>query len=102
MEQITYYARFSEGYSRNNPAGIVRRRFVDSNEYDEAFTRNLRWEPAEYLRLYDLGHNEDDHGEITEAEAETFITKVTQKITEEIGINTLTHESFPVMDQDVA
>lgn len=74
---ITYYAKFSEGYSRSNPQGIVRRRMVNGTAHDEAFTRNLRWEPTEYLRLYELGHNEVDHAEISEAEAVAFIEEVT-------------------------
>ncbi|MCT9138373.1 pentapeptide repeat-containing protein [Streptomyces violarus] len=74
---ITYYAKFSEGYSRSNPQGIVRRRMVNGVAHDEAFTRNLRWEPTEYLRLHALGHNEVDHVEISEAEAVAFIEEVT-------------------------
>ncbi|MFC9510091.1 pentapeptide repeat-containing protein [Streptomyces sp. NPDC057002] len=73
---ITYYAKFGEGYSRSNPQGIVRRRMVNGVAHDEAFTRNLRWEPTEYLRLYALGHNEVDHVEISEAEAVAFIEEV--------------------------
>jgi hypothetical protein len=79
LGNITYYAKFSEGYSRSNPQGIVRRRMVNGVAHDEAFTRNLRWEPTEYLRLYELGHNEVDHAEISEAEAAAFIKKVTEK-----------------------
>ncbi|MFF7040891.1 pentapeptide repeat-containing protein [Streptomyces massasporeus] len=74
---ITYYAKFSEGYSRSNPQGLVRRRMVNGVAHDEAFTRNLRWEPTEYLRLYQMGHNEVDHAEISEAEAVAFIEDVT-------------------------
>jgi len=78
---ITYYAKFGEGYSRSNPQGIVRRRIVGGVAHDEAFTRNLRWEPTEYLRLYELGHNEVDCVEITEAEAAAFIQEVTRENT---------------------
>lgn len=76
---ITYYAKFSEGYSRSNPQGIVRRRMADGVAHDEAFTRNLRWEPTEYLPLYELGHNEVDHVEISEAEAAAFVEKVREE-----------------------
>ncbi|WP_269859403.1 hypothetical protein [Streptomyces sp. RPT161] len=81
-EELTkYYARFSEGFSRSNPSGVVRRRISGGVEHDEAFTRNLRWEPTQYLRLYELGHNdEDEHEEITEAEANAFVERVTRKI----------------------
>lgn len=79
--EITYYAKVSDGYPRNRPRGIIRRRVDGDHTYDEAFTRNLRWEPTEYLRLYDLGHNEVDHVEITEIEAAAFIESVTKKLT---------------------
>jgi uncharacterized protein YjbI with pentapeptide repeats len=78
---ITYYAKISEGYSRNSPQGVVRRRTENGVTYDEAFTRNLRWEPAEYLRLCELGHNEVERVEITETEVAHFIHVVTQENT---------------------
>ncbi|WP_405613834.1 hypothetical protein [Streptomyces sp. NBC_00076] len=73
--RITYYAKISDGHPRSNPRGIVRRRLVgrEGTTHDEAFTRNLRWEPTEYLRLYELGHNDVDHVEISEREAAAFI-----------------------------
>jgi len=78
--ETTYFAKISEGYPRNSPRGIVRRRVDGDETYDEAFTRNLRWESTEYLRLYELGHNDIDHVEITEIEAARFIEDVSQKI----------------------
>ncbi|MGW0737017.1 hypothetical protein [Streptomyces sp. NPDC002851] len=79
---ITYYAKISEGYPRGNPRGVVRRRLVGRDEevFDEAFTRNLRWEPTEYLRLYELGHNEIDHVEISATEAAAFIEAATERL----------------------
>ncbi|MFB7657967.1 MULTISPECIES: pentapeptide repeat-containing protein [unclassified Streptomyces] len=74
---ITYYAKFSEGYSLSNPQGVVRRRRVNGVAYDEAFTRNLRWEPTESLRLHALGHNEVDHVRISERKALAFVEAVT-------------------------
>ncbi|MFE0377874.1 hypothetical protein ACFW1M_20320 [Streptomyces inhibens] len=84
--QITYYAKVGEGYPRHNPRGIVRRRIDEGQTYDEAFTRHLRWEPTEYLRLYDLGHNEVDHVKITEIEAAAFVESVTTKILGSRGV----------------
>ncbi|MEE1766938.1 hypothetical protein PUR34_01580 [Streptomyces sp. JV185] len=79
--EITYYAKTGEGYPRSSPRGIVRRRVDDGPAYDEAFTRDLRWEPTEYLRRYELGHNETDHVEITAAEAAAFVESMTEKLT---------------------
>ncbi|MFB7745481.1 pentapeptide repeat-containing protein [Streptomyces sp. NPDC056132] len=80
---ITYYAKIGEGCPHSSPRGVVRRRFLDGVSYDEAFTRNLRWEATEYLRLYELGHNEVGHVEITEAEVDAFVAAVTAKIGEQ-------------------
>ncbi|MFF2726518.1 hypothetical protein ACFVS9_01240 [Streptomyces sp. NPDC058008] len=79
--EMTYYAKISDGYPRHSPRGIVRRRVDGDRMYDEAFTRNLRWEPTEYLRLYNLGHNDIDHVRITEIEAAAFIESLTAKLT---------------------
>ncbi|WP_327369959.1 hypothetical protein [Streptomyces sp. NBC_01217] len=78
--EITYFAKIDERNPRSSPRGIVRRRVDEGRTYDEAFTRNLRWEPTEYLRLYELGHNEIDHVEITEIEAAAFIESTMKKL----------------------
>ncbi|MGX1896378.1 hypothetical protein ACWIHQ_23280 [Streptomyces anulatus] len=78
--ESTYFAKISDGYPRHSPRGIVRRRVDDDQSHDEAFTRNLRWEPTEYLKLYDLGHNDIDHVQITEIEAATFLETLTEKL----------------------
>ncbi|MEV7024157.1 hypothetical protein [Kitasatospora sp. NPDC093558] len=77
---VTYYAMFSGKFTRENPHGVMRRRVVDGIDVDEAFTRDLRWEPTEYLRLYYLGHNDIDHAEITRAEVDAFIERVKQML----------------------
>ncbi|MCX5109218.1 hypothetical protein OOK13_11880 [Streptomyces sp. NBC_00378] len=81
--RISYFAKISEGYPRSSPRGILRRRLVgrEAQTHDEAFTRNLRWEPTEYLRLYELGHNDIDHVQISEREAAAFIESTTKKLT---------------------
>ncbi|WP_237305344.1 hypothetical protein [Streptomyces sp. SAT1] len=81
--RITYYAKVGDGYSRTAPLGIVRRRKVgrEGATHDEAFTRNLRWEPTEYMRRYELGENDVDHVEISEREAAAFIESVTKRLT---------------------
>lgn len=74
--KITYYAKLHDGHTRSNPSGILRRRTTDGISHDEAFTRNLRWEPTEYLRRYGLGHDDIDHVEITKREADAFIARM--------------------------
>ncbi|MFI5664995.1 pentapeptide repeat-containing protein [Streptomyces sp. NPDC051684] len=79
-DTTTYYVRVGYGASRGDPAGVVRRRRAGAVVRDEVFTRNLRWEPTEYLRRYELGHNDQDHVEITPAEADAFVRRVTRKL----------------------
>ncbi|MCX4845080.1 hypothetical protein [Streptomyces sp. NBC_00893] len=80
--RITYYARIGEGYPRSSPRGILRRRLVgrEAETHDEAFTRGLRWEPTEYLRRYELGHNDVDHVQISEREAAAFIESTVKRL----------------------
>jgi hypothetical protein len=73
-DRITYYALLFDGFTREHPSGLVRRRHRDVGlPVDEAFTRNDRWEPSEYLVRYQLGHNDIDHVEISEGEATAFV-----------------------------
>ncbi|MEV4877215.1 hypothetical protein [Streptomyces cyaneofuscatus] len=78
--EMTYFAKISDGHPQHSPRGIVRRRIDDEGRtHDESFTRNLHWEPTEYLRLYDLGHNIINHVPITEIEAAAFIESLVEK-----------------------
>lgn len=80
MEEVTYYARFDWGGTPKEPDGIVRRRVVDGVVYEEAFTRQLRWEPTEYFKLYRLGHDDDQYEEITKEEADAFIARTEKNL----------------------
>lgn len=77
---VTYYAKIDETHPRTEPRGLVRRRIVDAVAHEEAFTRNLRWEPTEYLRRYALGHNDIDHVEVTAQEADEFVRRMSRKL----------------------
>ncbi len=79
-ENVVYYAKIDETHPRTDPRGIVRRRIADGTAHDEAFTRNLRWEPTEYLRRYELGHNDVEHVEISIGEAEEFVQRMTREL----------------------
>jgi hypothetical protein len=81
--RIAYYAKIDEGYPRSSPRGILRRRLIgrEPKTHDDVFTRALRWEPTEYLRRYELGHNDIDHVRISEREAAAFIESATKKLT---------------------
>lgn len=74
-EPVVHYAKLRPGHPRSDPSGIVRRRGAD-RPVDEAFTRNLRWEPTEFLRRAALGLDDTDYIEIPEAEAVTFVLRL--------------------------
>lgn len=76
----TYYARLTAGRTRENPGGVLRRRREGERTVDEAFTRNLRWEPTGYFDRVRLGHNDDEHVEITETAAQQFVERLTAKL----------------------
>ena len=83
VTEVRYYGLLPPGRTRNNPAGIMRRRTATGRTIDEVFTRNLTWKPTDYFRKYDLGHNEDDHVEITSAEAAEFVKRIRAKLTQQ-------------------
>lgn len=77
---VTYYAKIDESHPRSDPRGVVRRRIVDGVAHDEAFTRNLRWEPTEYLRRYRLGHDDVEHVTISKEEADAFVERMARQL----------------------
>lgn len=78
--EVSYYGLLSAGRTRSNPSGVLRRRSAEGRSVDEVFTRNLRWEPTDYFEKYRLGHDEDDHVEITAAEAADFVRRIRAKL----------------------
>ncbi|MFE5240138.1 MULTISPECIES: hypothetical protein [unclassified Streptomyces] len=80
--RVTYFALVDEGFPRERPLGLMRRRVVGREPVtrDESFGRNLRWEPTDYFGLYARGHNDTDHVEIPEIEAAAFIDRVILRI----------------------
>ena len=69
---VTYYALLAGNRTRENPSGMVRRTHSDP-PVDEVFKRDLSWQPTDYLRRYFLGHNDVDHVEISEDEAQAIL-----------------------------
>lgn len=80
LTEVKYYALLTPGRTRSNPSGVMRRRTAAGHTTDEVFTRSLEWKPTEYFRKYDLGHNEDEHVEITGAEAAAFIRRIRSRV----------------------
>lgn len=80
VTEVAYFGLLTPGRTRSSPSGILRRRTAAGSTSDEVFTRNLRWEPTDHFRKYELGHNDVDHVEITPAEAGEFVRRVRTKL----------------------
>lgn len=76
-----YFASLPRGRTRDRPAGVVRRS-RDGDRLDQAFTRNLRWEPTTRLRDYEYRDGDGNYVEITETEVDAFVERVTAKLSD--------------------
>jgi len=79
--EVRYYGIVTSGRTRASPSGVMRRRTAEGRTVEEVFARGLVWKPTDYFDRYDLGHNDNDHVEITEAEAQQFVERITAKLT---------------------
>jgi len=70
-DKVTYYAVVNDLSSRDRPAGLFRRTYIENGggRSDEAFTRNLRWEYSISLISAERGDLQNEFIEITEDEA---------------------------------
>ncbi|MFC4908915.1 hypothetical protein [Actinomadura gamaensis] len=73
MPDTTYYALVNDDHPAERPAGLVRRIHTVPVPTDEILTRDLTWQPTDFLHRYWLGHNDQDYVEITEAHADAVI-----------------------------
>jgi hypothetical protein len=75
-EQVAYYAIIDRWASRENPAGIVRRRRSASGGFrDEALTRDLSWQFTSLIVEWERAESSDDLIEIPEDEANRIIER---------------------------
>ncbi|GAA2236056.1 hypothetical protein GCM10010413_40310 [Promicromonospora sukumoe] len=72
----TYHALLPPGLPPDRASGVVRRRGTGPDAVDQAFTRNLHWEPTEFLRRSALGMETTEHVEITAQQAADVVTRV--------------------------
>lgn len=62
---VQYFALLRDGGTAETATGLVRRTHTTPAPTDEAVGRDLLWHPTDYLRLYRLGHNDQDHVEVS-------------------------------------
>ena len=78
--QITYYAIIDYRATREDPAGIARRRYVESGGFeDEALDRNMNWQFTPVIVEWKRAESTDDLIEISEDEAERIIERFKTK-----------------------
>jgi hypothetical protein len=75
-DKITYYAIVDEISSRERPAGVLRRVENDEGEFDEVFSRNLRWEFSPLLYSAERGDLANEFVPIGEEEAERIVARI--------------------------
>lgn len=74
MTNITYYAIMDYRSTPKDPAGLARRRVLDTGEiYDEALNRALEWEFTPLIAEWRRAESTDDLVEVSEEEAGRII-----------------------------
>jgi hypothetical protein len=81
-KKTTYYALVNEFSSRERPGGVLRRVEDDEGQEDEAFTRNLAWEPTSLLYSAERGNLDNKFHEITEDEAGRIVARIRASVAE--------------------
>jgi hypothetical protein len=77
VDRIIYYAIVDELSSRERPAGVLRRMYLDGEgRRDEAFTRNLKWEQSSSLVSAERGDLQNEFVEISAEEAEGIVERI--------------------------
>ena len=80
--QTTYYAMVDDYSTREEPAGVLRRVEYEKAEYDEAFTRALKWERSSSLYSYERGNGDVEFYEIGAEEADRIVERIRRTVTE--------------------
>lgn len=75
-DKCTYYAIIDRWSSRDDPAGIARRRRPPSGGFrDEALTRDLSWQFTPLIVGWERAESTDDLIEVSEDEANRIIER---------------------------
>jgi hypothetical protein len=81
-DKVTYYAIVDELSTRKNPAGVLRRRYLEpGGRRDEAFTRDLAWKQSSSLASAERGDLQNEFFEISEEEADLIIARIRASVT---------------------
>jgi hypothetical protein len=79
-DEVIYYAILDRTGSRENPAGLLRRRRPATGGFrDEAFVRNFTWEFSPIIVEWERAESTDDLTEVSAEEAERIIERLTAR-----------------------
>jgi hypothetical protein len=81
-DKITYYAIVDDLSSREQPAGVLRRIYLETGgRRDEAFSQDLVWERTAMLVSSERGDLQNEFIEITEEEANQIVARIRVGVT---------------------
>jgi len=81
-DKVTYYAVVNALSSRDQPAGVFRRTYLEAGgRRDEAFTRDLVWKDSWSLLSAERGDLQNEFIEITEEKANEIVERIRAKVT---------------------
>ncbi len=78
---VASYAIVDDLSSRERPAGVLRRSYIDDGRRDEAFTQELAWHRSSLLVSAERGDLENEFVEITAEEASRVMDHIRQSVT---------------------
>lgn len=81
VPDVTYYTIIDDLSSREQPAGVLRRSYLDGASRDEALARDLAWHRSPLLISAERGDLENEFIEITAAEADEITNRIRQSVT---------------------
>lgn len=81
MENLRFYFKLSD--VRPEPAAVMRRYEVNGITHSESYRFKVDgWAPTEFFYRYQLGHNDSDYIEVSQAEAEEAIETIKRRAAE--------------------
>lgn len=81
--EIRYYAAVGLGRGRDDPGGLIRRRFIQPGRVDEALQRDFTWRWTAGLIRWERGEIDSEFVEISAEEAARLIERFRAKWTAE-------------------
>jgi hypothetical protein len=76
---VRYRGKVDPADPNRKIGGLLRSRTIGSETIDESFTRDLTWKRTDFLRRYELGHNDLDLVELTAKDAAEFVRRARAK-----------------------